>query len=206
MPSGPAGFFWPAHWHQRAGILVEASTSGSYPLGMTVDNASDDASPRWLDSQELDTWLQMARILSWVPAELDARLLREDGLTHFEYEVLASLSEQPDRRLRMSVLAGLAYGSLSRLSHVVRRLEQRGWVVRERCPDDRRATYAVLTEDGYAKVVATAPGYVEHVRSLMIDPLDRDQVLLLGAIGARINEAAGRSGRVGLAGEGRQGS
>ncbi|WP_024795924.1 MarR family winged helix-turn-helix transcriptional regulator [Tomitella biformata] len=166
----------------------------------------EGASTRWLDGQELDAWLQVARILSWVPAELDARLLREDGITHFEYEVLASLSESADRRLRMSVLAGLANGSLSRLSHVVRRLEQRGWVTRERCPDDRRATYAVLTDDGYAKVVATAPGYVEHVRSLTIDPLDREQIVLLAQIGQRLNDAAGRGGLAGLAGEGRAAS
>lgn len=162
---------------------------------------ADDASPRWLDAEELEAWLQMTRIFSRVPAELDARLLREDGLTHFEYEVLASLSEGPDRRLQMSVLAGLANGSLSRLSHVVRRLEGRGWVTRERCPDDRRATYAVLTDDGYAKVVAAAPGYVQHVRELMIDPLSRQQILKLAEIGRTINESVGRAGPVGLAGE-----
>lgn len=170
---------------------------GPYSSVMT----GDETAPRWLDAQEMDAWLQMARIFSWMPTELDARLLREDGITHFEYEVLASLSENPDRRLRMSVLAGLANGSLSRLSHVVRRLEQRGWVRRERCPEDRRATYAVLTDDGLAKVVATAPGYVEHVRTLMIDPLDGEQILRLAQIGQRLNDAAGRGGPAGLAGE-----
>lgn len=148
-----------------------------------------EAEPRWLDAEEMDAWLQMARIFSRVPAELDARLLREDGITHFEYEVMASLSERPERTLQMSVLAGLANGSLSRLSHVVTRLEKRGWVLRQRSPEDRRATYAVLTDEGYAKVVASAPGYVEHVRSLILDPLERAQVRDLAAIGRRINGA-----------------
>lgn len=156
-----------------------------------TDERAIDAEPRWLDSQEMDAWLQMARIFSRVPAELDARLLREDGITHFEYEVMASLSERPGRRLQMSVLAGLANGSLSRLSHVVSRLEKRGWVARERSPEDRRATYAVLTDEGYAKVVATAPGYVDHVRALIIDPLEGSQVRDLAAIGRRINEGVG---------------
>lgn len=164
----------------------------------------EGTSTQWLDAEELEAWLQMTRIFARVPAELDARLLREDGLTHFEYEVLASLSEAPERRLQMSVLAGLANGSLSRLSHVVRRLEGRGWVQRERCPEDRRATNAVLTDAGHAKVVEAAPGYVEHVRELMIAPLSREQILRMADIGRTINASVGREGPVGLAGERRQ--
>lgn len=111
-----------------------------------------------------------------LPAALDAQLQRDAGISFYEYMVLAVLSEKPDRTLRMSELAGFTNGSLSRLSHVVNRLERHGWVSREPCPRDGRYTNAVLTDDGYAKVVATAPGHVRTVRRLVIDAVTGPQL------------------------------
>ncbi|MCR5976640.1 MarR family transcriptional regulator [Gordonia jinghuaiqii] len=143
--------------------------------------------PRWLDDEEMDAWIQVATALARLPHALDAQLLRDAQLTHFEYEVMSALSEAPERTLRMSELAELSYGSLSRLSHVVGRLEKRGWVERHACPDDGRFTNAVLTESGWAKVVETAPGYLANVRELVVDRLTRTQIRQLAAIGKRIN-------------------
>lgn len=144
---------------------------------------------RWLDADERESWIQLARLLVRLPATLDSQLRRDAGLTHFEYQVLAALSEQDSRELRMSTLASFADGSLSRLSQVVGRLEARGWV--ERCADsaDRRSTIARLTDAGWEKVVATAPGHVEEVRRLVLDPLTAAQVQQLRRIGDRINHA-----------------
>ena len=103
--------------------------------------------PRWLTSQERASWLSLAAMMIKLPCALDAQLQRDAGLSHFEYQVLAGLSEAPDRSLRMSDLAVLANGSLSRLSHVVNRLERRGWVRRAADPADGRFTLATLTED-----------------------------------------------------------
>jgi DNA-binding MarR family transcriptional regulator len=100
--------------------------------------------------------------------------------------VLAVLSEQPSRTMRMSDLAALANGSLSRLSHVARRLEGQGFLARHACPEDGRATNAVLTDDGWAKVVATAPGHVATVRRLVFDALSPAQRGQLRTIGDRI--------------------
>jgi DNA-binding MarR family transcriptional regulator len=100
--------------------------------------------------------------------------------------VLAMLSERPTRTARMSELAALANGSLSRLSHVARRLEEQGYLVREACTEDRRATNAVLTDAGYAKVVASAPGHVEAVRRLVFDALSPGQRGQMREIGDRI--------------------
>ena len=83
--------------------------------------------PRWLDAEESQAWRALAKTLERLPAALDAQLRRDAGISHFEYQVLALLSEAPGRTLRMSVLATLAEGSLPRLSQVVARLEQRGW-------------------------------------------------------------------------------
>ncbi|ORM36422.1 MarR family transcriptional regulator [Williamsia sp. 1135] len=147
----------------------------------------NEPEPNWLDDEEMDAWIQVAILLSRLPHALDAQLLRDAQLTHFEYEVLASLSEAPDRTLRMSTLAELANGSLSRLSHVVTRLEKREWVQRRPCPEDGRYTNASLTGAGWDKVVETAPGYAANVRELVVDRLSRAQLRQLAAIGRRIN-------------------
>jgi DNA-binding MarR family transcriptional regulator len=143
-------------------------------------------SPRWLSPDELRAWLPVGGLLLKLPAALDAQMQRDSGLSHFEYLVLANLSEAPDRTRRMSSLAALANGSLSRLSHVVKRLEARGWVERKACPSDGRYTNAVLTAAGWEKVLASAPGHVEAVRTLILDALSTAELDQLGAVARRI--------------------
>jgi DNA-binding MarR family transcriptional regulator len=142
---------------------------------------------RWLDDEERAAWLTLARVMMKLPAALDAQLRRDAGMSHFDYLVLAMLSEAPGRTLLMSDLAALANGSsLSRLSHVVSRLEKRGWVHRAPCKSDGRLTYAHLTDDGWVQVAAAAPGHVETVRSLVIDALTRSQLDQLAEIGDQV--------------------
>jgi DNA-binding MarR family transcriptional regulator len=136
----------------------------------------------WLTAEEQAAWRSVVALLIRLPAAIEAELQRDAGISQFEYLVLSGLSEAPNRTLRMSDLAAMASGSLSRLSHVVSRLEARGWVRREACPGDGRFINAVLTDDGWAKVVATAPGHVAAVRRLLIDVLTPEQLRELGAI------------------------
>ena len=157
--------------------------------------------PQWLDDDERRAWLELSSVIIRLPAALDTQLRREAGLSHFEYTVLAGLSEQSDRTIRMSELAVLADGSLSRLSQVVSRLERRGLVRRTPDPEDRRATLAVLTDEGWDTVAATAPGHVAEVRRLVFDALTRAQVGQLRGIGERINRAIGCDGGLGPASE-----
>ena len=145
--------------------------------------------PRWLTDEERGAWLALVGMLFRLPAALDAQLQRDAGINHFEYLVLAALSESPDRTIRMSDLALLANGSLSRLSHVVNRLEKRDWVRRSSDPADGRYTLATLTEEGWTKVVDTAPGHVAAVRGLVFDPLTRFQTRQLRDIGERVLRA-----------------
>jgi DNA-binding MarR family transcriptional regulator len=121
-----------------------------------------------------------------LPGALDAQLQRDAGLSFYEYMVLAMLSEQPDRTLRMSQLAQLTNGSLSRLSHVATRLERAGHIRRERSTVDARATNAILTDEGLAKIVASAPGHVEEARRLVVDALTPEQLGQLRDIGAAV--------------------
>lgn len=142
--------------------------------------------PRWLDAEERTSWLALVAVMGRLRPAFDAQLRRDAGLTFFEYTVLVVLSEAPDHTRRMSELAGLAEGSLSRLSQAVARMEAKGWVRRTPDPEDGRYTLAILTGDGMDKVVASAPGHVNEVRRRVFDPLTRAQVRQLATIGHRI--------------------
>jgi len=151
-----------------------------------VANADGTEDAPWLDAEEMEAWRVLASVMGRLDAALDAQLRADAGLSHFDYVVLSALSEAPDRTLRMSELAFMAEGSLSRLSQVVSRLENKGWVHRSPDPADGRYTLATLTESGWATVVAAAPQHVREVRRLVFDPLTRAQVRQLAAIAARI--------------------
>jgi DNA-binding MarR family transcriptional regulator len=150
--------------------------------------------PAWLSPDEQAAWRQLVALLFRLPSALDAQLQRDAGISNFEYMVLSGLSEAENRTLRMSDLATMASGSLSRLSHVVSRLEKRGWVRREACPGDGRFVNAVLTDEGMAKVVATAPGHVEAVRRLVVDALSPEQLSALGCASGTILGMVSRDG------------
>ena len=150
--------------------------------------------PRWLDTEEQETWFALTGMLSWLPDALDAQLQRDAGISHFEYQVMAMLSMAPQRTRRMSEVAALANGSLTRLSRTVDRLDKRGWVIRRPDPEDGRATLAVLTDAGWNKVVTTAPGHVAEVRRLVLDPLTRTQVRQLDEIATRIRQVVSPGG------------
>jgi DNA-binding MarR family transcriptional regulator len=145
----------------------------------------------WLTDDQQAAWRPFVGLLFRFPALLDAQLQKDAGISHFEYLVLSSLSEAPDRTLRMSQLAALASGSMSRLSHVVSRLESRGWVRRQPSPGDGRFISAVLTDRGWQKVVETAPGHVAAVRSLLVDVLTPAQLSSLGEISALLLKVQG---------------
>ncbi|CUU55925.1 DNA-binding transcriptional regulator, MarR family [Parafrankia irregularis] len=140
------------------------------------------AEPRWLRDSERTAWRGLINVMTRLPAALDAQLRRDAGLSHFEYSVLVGLSEAPNRTLAMARLAEFTCGSLSRLSHAVKRLEDKGWVRRFPCAADGRVTNAILTDLGFEKLAATAPGHVETVRDLVVEALSREQLNQLTAI------------------------
>lgn len=137
---------------------------------------------RWLTPEERQTWVRLLAVVELLPGALDAQLRREAGLTHFDYFVLAMLSEAEDRTLGMAELARTTNATPPRLSHVVRRLEERGLVERVPHPDDRRAVNARLTSEGAATVGAVAPRHVETVRQLVFGALTGEQVASLREI------------------------
>lgn len=142
-----------------------------------------------LSGEDLETWAALATVLEWLPAALDTQLQRDADLTHFEYGVLFALAGASGRTLRMSILAGYANSSLSRLSRAASRLEVRGWVRRTTDPTDGRYTLAVLTDAGLRKVDEATPGHVQTVRRLVLDPLTQPQTRQLREISRRISRA-----------------
>jgi DNA-binding MarR family transcriptional regulator len=134
-------------------------------------NRRGQAEPtRWLTADEEAAWRAFASLLVRLPWALECQLQRDAGLSFIEYHALAMLSESPGNTRRMSDLAAVTNASLSRLSHLIKRLEIRGFVRREPDPTDGRYTNAVLTTAGHEHLVASAPAHVATVRQLVIDP------------------------------------
>ncbi|MEU6997883.1 MarR family transcriptional regulator [Nonomuraea sp. NPDC046570] len=133
------------------------------------------SSPRWLTATEQRAWRAHLAVHKLLSHRLD-RELQEHGLSLNDYEILVNLSESPGRRMRMSDLADATIQSRSRLSHQISRMETAGLVVRENCRDDRRGTFAVLTEEGWATTQRVAPHHVSSVREHFVDRLTDDQL------------------------------
>ncbi|MFF7242207.1 MarR family transcriptional regulator [Streptomyces collinus] len=134
---------------------------------------------RWLDEEELRTWVAFLEATSLMHRRIDVGL-RAEGLTMVQYEILTRLLEARGRRRRMTELADLLVSSRSGLTYQVSQLEKAGLVTREACPDDERGVVAVLTDEGQALLERAAPSHVRVVREGLIDLLDRDQLRALG--------------------------
>ncbi|MGY1636259.1 MarR family winged helix-turn-helix transcriptional regulator [Geodermatophilus sp. SYSU D00742] len=157
-----------------------------------VDPAPRDAAPgsgrpagepRWLDADEQRAWRAWLYSSQLLQDRLDRELTHATGISHAYYEILVALSEAPERRMRMSELADTCLSSRSRLSHAVSRLEERGWVRRQVCPEDGRGQLAVLTDEGFAALEAAAPVHVEGVRTHLFDQLTPEQVAAMRDLG-----------------------
>jgi len=150
-----------------------------------------DDEPRWLTRDETRAWIALSALTTHLPHVLDAQLQRDAGISLADYQVLAWLSMSPDRTRRMRDLAVRADVSLSHLSRIVARLESRGWARREPDPTDGRTTLATLTDAGWEKVVATAPGHVAEVRRRVFDRLTDAQVRHLTDVAEHVTDACG---------------
>lgn len=142
-----------------------------------------------LTGSDLTTWAALATVLEWLPPALDAPLVQRFDLTHFEYGILYALADAPELTLRMSILAGYANSSLSRLSRAATRLERRGWITRTRDPSDGRSTLAILTSAGLEVAETATPVHEQTVTELVLDPLTSAQKEQLRAISLRIQRA-----------------
>lgn len=139
--------------------------------------------PRALTAEERDAWLVLTSVVERLPAVLDSQLRRAADLTHFDYRVLATLADATGHRLAMTALAERTDATLTRLSHAVRRLEDRDLVRRSPSREDGRVTVARLTPAGRRVVEQVEPDHLDHVRYHVLDPLTPSQVHELRGIG-----------------------
>jgi DNA-binding MarR family transcriptional regulator len=149
---------------------------------------------RWLTEDEVASWLPLAGVMLKLNPALDSQLQRDSDMTLFDYLCLAMLSEEPDLTTTMSDLAGRTNSSLSRLSHVISKLEGRGWVCRSRSEVSKRVTMVSMTEEGHRVLVAAAPGHVEAVRSLVYEGLSPDDVASLRRVMTHVLQRIESSG------------
>jgi DNA-binding MarR family transcriptional regulator len=156
-------------------MAVQKSVQGQKPGG----------EPNWLTPTEMAAWrryiIASRRLLEALDTDLD-----QHDLTMADYEILAQLSDAPERRMRMAELAEIAMLSRSRLSHRMKVMEEAGWVRREACPDDKRGFFAVMTPKGWKAIVAAAPDHVASVRSRFVDKLSKADQTVLAEIFERV--------------------
>ena len=150
---------------------------------------------RWLTAAEQEVWRAFLEATRVLQTTLDGQLQREADMPHGYYEILVRLSEVPGRAMRMRDLADATGSSRSRLTHAVDKLEERGWLCRQDCEDDRRGQVARLTDKGFAVLSDAAPGHVAQVRAALFDPLTPEQVAALGVICRAV--VAGPAGQAG---------
>ena len=152
---------------------------------MPDENAT---APRWLNSTEMTAWrsyiIASRRMLEALDSDLDGH-----DLSMADYEILAQLSDAPERKMRMSELAEIALLSRSRLSHRIKVMEKAGWVKREACPSDKRGYFAVMTAKGWKAIVAAAPDHVESVRIRFVDHLNKNDQEVLAQIFSRVESS-----------------
>ena len=147
-----------------------------------------DDSPTWLTGEQEQLWRGWLSLNATLPAALHRQLQAEAGLSMQDFEVLVRLTDTDEGRVRVSDLARDMLWERSRLSHHVTRMEGRGLVVREECPDDRRGAFVVLTDEGRAAIERAAPGHVAAVRRLFFDGVDADDLAAFGRVVAAISE------------------
>lgn len=149
---------------------------------------NSSSTPRWLNPTEMKAWrgyiIASRRLLEALDLDLDAH-----ELSMADYEILAQLSDAPDRSMRMSELADVAMLSRSRLSHRMKVMEKAGWVKRVACEDDKRGYYAVMTPKGWKAIVAAAPDHVESVRSRFVDHLNKADQVAIAEIFERVTKS-----------------
>ncbi|WP_280423391.1 MarR family winged helix-turn-helix transcriptional regulator [Nocardia carnea] len=149
---------------------------------------------RWLDERESRAWRGYLSMHTQLSARLHRQLQHDSGLSLSDFEVLVRLTDQPEPRLRVGELGQLLQWEKSRLSHHLGRMQKRGLVRREDCPDDARGAFIVLTEQGRTAIEQAAPGHVDAVRELLFDALTDEQVEAFGAIVGRVLERLDDSG------------
>jgi DNA-binding MarR family transcriptional regulator len=150
------------------------------------------AKPRWLDERRQHVWQAYLHLNHHLYATLEDQLVRDAGLSGADYKVLVPLSETPGGVLRARELCTEIGWDRSRLSHHIRRMEQRGLVAREECSEDGRGTMVRLTSTGRTAIKRAAPEHAENVQRYFFDLVSKEELATLSAVFDRLLENLAR--------------
>ncbi|MFF1574235.1 MarR family winged helix-turn-helix transcriptional regulator [Leifsonia sp. NPDC058292] len=157
-----------------------------------MPSARQKPDPRKLTAEEEELFRSFYVMRRGFDRALDAQLQRDHGVSISELEVLMALVRSPGRRLRVRDLVAMTGWEKSRVSHQVTRMAARGFVEREECDDDRRASYIKLTGDGRRIVVRALPEHTATIRRVLFDPLSAEQQEQFLEISQRMNDVIAR--------------
>jgi DNA-binding MarR family transcriptional regulator len=147
-----------------------------------------------LSEVERGAWVGFLRAHHVLVADLDDELRREHGLPLTSFDVLAQLDNAPGRQLRMSELADAVLLSRSGLTRLVERLESRGLIERRECSEDARGAFAVLTEEGAARLRDARGTHLAGVRERFLERFDEQELRRLGQLWDRVLAGASEDG------------
>lgn len=145
-----------------------------------ADGADDQLTP-----DEYNAWRGFLRSHQALFRVLDEELQRDTGVPFVHYDVLVQLSNAGGR-LRMRDLAGRLLVSRSGATRLIDRMERDGHVIRERCSQDGRGQYAVLTSEGLKVLERSRPTHLRGVRHRFLAQVDDGQLLAIGAAFTRV--------------------
>jgi DNA-binding MarR family transcriptional regulator len=146
---------------------------------------------RWLNEQEQRMWRGFQGMWRNLDRAVERDLMDRVALSAADFSILVPLSEAPDHRLRARDLGRILDWDRSRLSHQIRRMEQRELLSRSKCPTDARGTFIKLTQHGWETVQQAAPGHVQAVRAHFFDVLTDADIVALDDISRRVNDRIG---------------
>jgi DNA-binding MarR family transcriptional regulator len=169
--------------------MIAHATTSAFPSTLDLVTTTTDTRTAQLDTRELAAWKGMLRAYRELVTSLDAELVRDHNLPLTSYEVLMTLADAPENRLRMGELASELLLSRSGLTRLVDRLERQGLVERARCPDDARGWHAVLTDAGRTKLEAARPAHLEGVRRHFLDHLADEELDALAEVWKKVTPA-----------------
>jgi DNA-binding MarR family transcriptional regulator len=144
--------------------------------------AQQDLGVQWLDQHQQRAWRAYLVGTTLLMDRLDRDLREHHDMSLPEYEILVRLSEAPEHRMRMAVLADSLSHSRSRVTHTVTRMEQDGLVLRDPCVSDGRGVEAVLTDKGRRVLEEAAPAHVAAVRRYLVDLVDEADFEAVGRV------------------------
>jgi DNA-binding MarR family transcriptional regulator len=145
-----------------------------------------DPDTPWLSEEEQRIWRRWLLVQGRLAAALNRQLQAESGLSLQDFDVLARLTDEVAGKVRITELADALDWERSRLSHHIGRMEKRGLIEREECPDDGRGAFVVLTDAGRAAIEAAAPAHVRTVRRIVFDPLASEELQVLDTINGKV--------------------